>query len=110
MGVGLKGYDSELCGGAGTVTVEHMQDMMWGEHMAACVERMRRLPPVEVRVLQLVAHQDHKGRRKGEGLCHSHSTPEPTLSSIVLCQPCWFRVKGVKFAGFHALLPDLAPL
>lgn len=85
-----------------------MQDMLREEHMAACVERMRRLPPVDLRVLQLVAHQNHRGRRRGEGLCHSSSTPEPMLLSTVLCQACWFRVQGVKFAGLYALLLDLA--
>ena len=73
-----------------------MRDMMREKHMAAYVERIRRLLPLEVRVLQLVALQDHRGRRRGEGLCHSPSTPEPILLSIVLCQACWFRVQGCK--------------
>ncbi len=54
------------CVHAGTVTVEHVRGMLQDEHMTASVKRMRGLPPIEMRLLQLVAHQDDKRRRKGE--------------------------------------------
>ncbi|KAL0022861.1 hypothetical protein WJX77_000862 [Trebouxia sp. C0004] len=46
------------------VTAEHVRGMLYDERMTASVKRMRGLPPIEMRLLQLVAHQDDKGRRK----------------------------------------------
>jgi len=65
------------CVHAGTVTVEHVRGMLQDEHMTASVKRMRGLPPIEMRLLQLVAHQDDKRRRKGEDQCIAYRSAGP---------------------------------
>ena len=49
--------------------VEHVRGMLHDERMTASVKRMRGLSPIELRLLQLMAHQDDKGRRIGEDHC-----------------------------------------
>ncbi len=70
------GYSVD-CVHAGTVTVEHVRGMLHDERMTASVKRMRGLPPIELRLLQLLAHQDDKGRRKGEDQCVFHGSAGP---------------------------------
>jgi len=62
---------------AGAVTLEHVRGMLHDERMTATVKRMRGLSPIEMRLLQLVAHQDDKGRRKGEDQCVIHGSAGP---------------------------------
>lgn len=65
------------CVHADTVTLEHVRGMLHDEQMTAAVKRMRGLSPIELRLLQLVAHQDAKGRRKGEDQCVSYGSARP---------------------------------
>jgi len=65
------------CVHAGAVTLEHVRGMLHDERMTAAVKRMRGLSPIELRLLQLVAHQDDKGRRKGEDQCVTHGSAGP---------------------------------
>lgn len=65
------------CVHAGAVTLEHVRGMLHDERMTAAVERMGGLSPIELRLLQLVAHQDDKGRRKGEDQCVIHGSAGP---------------------------------
>ncbi|KAA6427494.1 MAG: origin recognition complex 1 [Trebouxia sp. A1-2] len=70
---------SSVLDSTGTVTVEHVRGMLHDERMTASVKRMRGLPPIQMRLLQLVAHQDDKGRRKAwtvKYLCDAVRTSE----------------------------------
>ncbi len=57
--------------------MEHVRGMLHDERMTAEVKRMRGLPPIQMRLLQLVGHQDDKGRRKGEDQCITYGSAGP---------------------------------
>ena len=59
------GYSVD-CVHAGTVTLEHVRGMLHDECMTASMKRMRGLQPIQMRLLQLMAPPDDKGRRKGK--------------------------------------------
>ncbi len=75
-----------VCTHAGAVTLEHVRGMQHDERVTAAVQRMRGLSPIELRLLQLVAHQDDKGRRKGEDQCVIHGSAGPTSKAELV--PC----------------------
>ena len=82
---------------AGPVTHEHVESMLEEQHMAAVIEPIRRLPPCQLRLLQLVQSQNEKGKRRG-----NVQTRSCLPSCWLLCYPllpCMAKASWFTFYG-----------